>query len=93
MSYRKNYCEYDLVVPGTLRAGLEMLSSEPGRWRPFAGGTDIMVLLDSGKLTHKQFISIAAFPELKSVSVSDTAVRIGSAVTYSFIQKYDLLRA
>ena len=37
---------------------LELLASEPGRWRAFAGGTDLMVLFEAGKLTHSRYLSL-----------------------------------
>jgi CO/xanthine dehydrogenase FAD-binding subunit len=45
--------DYDLRVPGSLTEALALLAREPGVWQPFAGGTDLMVLLDAGKLSHK----------------------------------------
>lgn len=91
MSYRKNYHEYDLVMPGTLAEALDMLGAEPGRWKPFAGGTDLMVLADAGHLSHRQFISISGLPELKTIQVAEQKLRIGAAVTYSAIQKHPVL--
>jgi len=40
---------YDLRAPATLAEALALLASEPG-WRPFAGGTDLMVQLEAGAL-------------------------------------------
>ena len=37
-----------------LDAALEMMAREPGEWKPFAGGTDLMVLLEAGKLAHQK---------------------------------------
>ena len=28
------------------------------RWRPFAGGTDLMVLLEAGKLAETKYVSL-----------------------------------
>ena len=38
---------YEMVVPRTLDEALALLREEPGVWRPFAGGTDLMVLLEA----------------------------------------------
>src|SRR2546430_12919237 len=35
--------DYEMITPGTLAQGLRMLKDEPGVWKPFAGGTDLMV--------------------------------------------------
>ena len=49
---------YDLRVPGSLSEALALMAREPGVWQPFAGGTDLMVLLEAGKLSHKKFLSV-----------------------------------
>ena len=41
---------YQLISPGTLSEALDALSQDNGTWKPFAGGTDLMVLLEAGKL-------------------------------------------
>ena len=48
---RANVPAYDLRVPGNLSEALALLAREPGVWQPFAGGTDLMVLLEAGKLS------------------------------------------
>jgi len=45
---------YRLTSPASLGEALSVLAGEPGVWQPFAGGTDLMVLLESGKLPHKK---------------------------------------
>jgi len=45
--------DYEMVAPPRLGDALRMLKDEPGVWKPFAGGTDLMVLLEAGKLEHK----------------------------------------
>src|SRR5258708_4889410 len=49
---------YELQEPRNLEDALERLAREPGAWKPFAGGTDLMVLLEAGKLSHRKFLSI-----------------------------------
>ena len=51
--------DYDLRAPETLSEALGLLAREPGVWQPFAGGTDLMVLLEAGKLSHRQFLSLS----------------------------------
>ena len=69
---RANIPEYDLRVPGSLSEALALLAQEPGVWQPFAGGTDLMVLLQAGKLDHRRFLSIWRLPELRGDSVMST---------------------
>ena len=53
---RANVPAYQLISPSSLGEALAVLSDEPGVWKPFAGGTDLMVLLEAGKLAHKQYL-------------------------------------
>ncbi|HST52379.1 MAG TPA: xanthine dehydrogenase family protein subunit M [Pyrinomonadaceae bacterium] len=78
---------YELVVPRTLSEALALLRDEPGVWQPFAGGTDLMVLLEAGRLEHKNFFSIAHLPELHGVEASDTHVRLGALTTYTDVRR------
>jgi CO/xanthine dehydrogenase FAD-binding subunit len=80
-----------MVTPGDLAEALEMLSGEPGGWRPFAGGTDLMVLLEAGKLTHKKFLNIRKLSNLLGIIVSSDHVAIGAMTTYSDVRRNESL--
>ena len=41
---------YQLISPASLGEALDALARDNGAWKPFAGGTDLMVLLEAGKL-------------------------------------------
>jgi CO/xanthine dehydrogenase FAD-binding subunit len=69
-----------------------MLGRERGIWRPFAGGTDLMVLLEAGKLPHRKFLSIWKFPELRSIEVFPESLAIGALSTYTEIQCNETLQ-
>lgn len=83
---------YELVVPRTLDEALALVRAEPGVWRPFAGGTDLMVLLEAGRLEHRKFFSIRHLKELRGVSESDGQVRVGALTTYTDVRRSELLR-
>jgi CO/xanthine dehydrogenase FAD-binding subunit len=83
---------YELVVPRNLESALDTLAREPGVWKPFAGGTDLMVLLEAGKLPHRRFLSIWRIPELWRVEVTPDSVAIGALATYTEIQRNETLR-
>jgi CO/xanthine dehydrogenase FAD-binding subunit len=89
---RAHIPSYDLRVPKQLSEALALLSREPGVWRAFAGGTDLMVLLEAGKLDHKNFFSLAKLDDLRGVQVADDSVILGALTTYSEIQKHPILR-
>lgn len=82
---------YDLKTPAGLQAALNLLAQEPGAWRPFAGGTDLMVLLEAGKLPHKKYLNIWNLNELRGIEVDDQCVSIGSLTTYTEIQAHPIL--
>jgi CO/xanthine dehydrogenase FAD-binding subunit len=84
---------YDLRVPGSLSEALALLAREPGVWQPFAGGTDLMVLLEAGKLPHKRFFSVAKLADLRGIEVTADSVILGALTTYSEIQKHPVLRS
>ena len=84
---------YDLRVPGSLSEALALFAREPGVWQPFAGGTDLMVLLEAGKLSHKRFLSLAKLSELRGIEVTSGAVILGALTTYTEVQQHPVLHA
>lgn len=80
-----------LHAPETLSEVLRFLSDEPGVWRLFAGGTDLMVLLESGKLDHRNFLGIAHLGELRGIVDGEGALDIGALTTFSQIRKDPLV--
>jgi CO/xanthine dehydrogenase FAD-binding subunit len=84
---------YDLRAPGTLSEALALLAREPGVWQPFAGGTDLMVLLEAGKLPHKRFLSLSKLDDLRGIEVTADFVILGAMTTYAEIQKHPVLQA
>ena len=84
---------YDLHVPGSLSEALALLAREPGVWQPFAGGTDLMVLLEAGKLSHKRFFSVSKLDDLRGIEVDAANVTLGALTTYTEIQTHPVLQA
>jgi CO/xanthine dehydrogenase FAD-binding subunit len=78
--------EYNLITTANLPDALELLAGEPGVWQPFAGGTDLMALLEAGKLEHRNFISLWKLDELRGIVVTDDFVTLGALTTYTQIQ-------
>ena len=83
---------YRLISPGKLSEALTTLAGEPGVWQPFAGGTDLMVLLEAGKLPHKNYLNIWNLAELRGIEVSDQHVTLGALTTYTEVQANPVLR-
>ncbi|HEV7966537.1 MAG TPA: xanthine dehydrogenase family protein subunit M [Candidatus Acidoferrales bacterium] len=84
---------YDLRIPGNLSEALALLAGEPGIWQPLAGGTDLMVLLEAGKLSHKRFLSVARLEDLRGIEVTADFVILGALTTYTEIQRHSVLQA
>lgn len=84
--------DLEFVSAADLNEALRLLASEPG-WEPIAGGTDLMVLLNAGKLLGNRFVSIRHLPELRSITVLEDQVVLGAAVTYTAIREHPVLRA
>jgi CO/xanthine dehydrogenase FAD-binding subunit len=62
---------------------LTLLATEPGTWTPFAGGTDIMVLLEAGRLTRKRYVNLWPLDELRGIVADESAITIGALSTYT----------
>lgn len=89
---RSNVSAYELRSPESLPAALALLEREPDAWRPIAGGTDLMVLFEAGKLPPKKFLSIWKLPELKGIEVAPAHVTLGALTTYTEVQRNPVLR-
>jgi CO/xanthine dehydrogenase FAD-binding subunit len=82
---------YEMETPRDLGAALSRMASEPGVWRAFAGGTDLMVLLEAGKLPHKKFLNIWNLAELRGIKVTAEHVALGALTTYAEVQRHEIL--
>jgi CO/xanthine dehydrogenase FAD-binding subunit len=83
---------YQLFSPEHLGEALDLLDEENGKWKPFAGGTDIMVLLEAGKLPHTNYVSIWNLKELRGIEVTETTVTLRALTTYTDVQAHPVLR-
>jgi CO/xanthine dehydrogenase FAD-binding subunit len=84
--------DYELKTPEGLAQALEVLSDEPGVWRPFAGGTDLMVLFEAGRLSHRRFLNIWNLSELRGIEVTDEHVTLGALTTYTDIRRSEVMQ-
>jgi Aerobic-type carbon monoxide dehydrogenase, middle subunit CoxM/CutM homologs len=84
--------EYEMKAPRDLADALELLSGEPGVWRPFAGGTDLMVLFEAGLLAHKKFVNLWNLKELKGIVETPEEITLGGLTTYTEVQQSKVLQ-
>ena len=83
---------YQLQTPTSLADALALIGNEPGVWKPFAGGTDLMVLLEAGRLSHRNYVNIWPLSELRGIDVTDAHVTLGALTTYTDVQAHEVLR-
>jgi CO/xanthine dehydrogenase FAD-binding subunit len=88
---RANPIDYDLTAPPTLEAALALLSEGPHT--PLAGGTEIMVAFNTGRLTQKSLLSIQHLRELRFIRVDNEAIHIGAGSTFTDIRNHAVIAA
>lgn len=81
---------YQLGVPASLQEALDDLARHPAA-RPFAGGTDIMVVLEAGHLPPGRYVSLQNCRELRRIEMDGETTTIGALATYTNIRRSPLL--
>jgi CO/xanthine dehydrogenase FAD-binding subunit len=87
--------QYELVTPGSLGEALDDLARHPAA-RPFAGGTDLMVVLEAGHLPPGRYVSLQNCRELRGIDEGngpEAGVSIGALTTYTEIRRSSRLAA
>ncbi|HYX29856.1 MAG TPA: xanthine dehydrogenase family protein subunit M [Pyrinomonadaceae bacterium] len=83
---------YQLISPANLYEALDLLAQYNGVWKPFAGGTDLMVLLEAGKLPHQNYVNIWNLKELRGIEVTANRMTLGALTTYTEVQEHPILQ-
>jgi CO/xanthine dehydrogenase FAD-binding subunit len=89
---RSNVSHFQLKAMPDLSSTLDLMTREPGVWRPFAGGTDLMVLFEAGKLEHRNYLNLSNLNELREIEETPDYVRIGALTTYSSILSHENIK-
>jgi len=82
---------YEIITPKSLAEALSLLVNEPQKWKPFAGGTDLMVMLEAGKLSHRNYLNLLPLQELRQIDVQEKHVTLGALTTYTDLQRNSVL--
>ena len=82
---------YEIITPKSLAEALSLLVNEPQKWKPFAGGTDLMVMLEAGKLSHRNYLNLLPLQELRQIDVQEKHVTLGALTTYTDVQRNSVL--
>jgi len=85
---RSHVPSYELLAARDLPHALTLLTEG---YRPIAGGTDVMVLFEAGKLEHKKWISIRDLLDLRFIDVTPDHVTLGALTTYTDIRRSEIL--
>ncbi len=88
---RSDATQFDLIVPRTLEDALKLLAAEPGRHTPFAGGTELMVALNTGRLQQRSFLSVQHLRELRFIHEDADTIHIGAGTTFTDIRRNELV--
>jgi CO/xanthine dehydrogenase FAD-binding subunit len=83
---------FALEAPRDLETALRLLAADPGT-RPFAGGTDLMVLLESRSLPPGRYVNIWGLGELRGIAVADDHVSLGALTTYTDVLSDPVLQS
>ena len=81
--------QYDMRTATNLEEALAIRAE--GDWMPFGGGTDLMVLLEAGRLPARRFLNLWKIPELRGITTTDAGVRIGALVTYTDLLESEVI--
>lgn len=84
---------YSIQRPAHLEEAMALLSEDPVRTRPIAGGTDLMVLYNAGKLPPARLVDISRLPELRGIEANREEVTLGALTTYRQVQRHAVLMA
>ena len=76
----------DIRVPANLAGALAVLAQEPGVWTPFAGGTDLMVVYNAGRLKATRFLDLSRLSELRGIQDNGTSLTFGALTTFTEIR-------
>lgn len=90
---RSDPTDFELTAPATLAAVLAQLAAEPGRHKPMAGGTELMVALNTGRLTERSLLSLQHLRELRFLRVEEATgyapdtLHLGAGTTFTDLRR------
>jgi carbon-monoxide dehydrogenase medium subunit len=80
------------VFPATVSEAVTVLSTNRGKARIIAGGTDLILELQDGKNTCDVLVDLTQIAELKNITEENGFIRIGASVTHGQAAKSELVR-
>ena len=83
----------DYEAPTSVEAAVAALAAADDEARIFAGGTDLLVQLREEMIRPSLFVDIKRISETRTISVDDSHVRIGAAVTGAELSEHQAVKA
>ena len=83
----------DYEAPTSVEGAVAALAAADDEARIFAGGTDLLVQLREEMIRPSLFVDIKRISETRTISVDDTHVRIGAAVTGAELSEHQAVKA
>jgi CO/xanthine dehydrogenase FAD-binding subunit len=88
---RSDVAAYEMSAPANLQAVLSQLAAEPGLHTLLAGGTELMVSLNTGRLESRALISIQHLRELRFIRAEADAIHIGAGTTFTDLRRNETI--
>ena len=73
--------DFEYLEPTSVCEACTLLAEDPEGSAVFAGGTDVVVYLKAGPLTHKRLISLGRIPDLDTLEMTDHGGLVIGAMT------------
>ena len=80
------------ILAKSAAEALEALLAEEGKARIIAGGSDVMVDMEAGKLAPQTLVDITTADDMKGIRIQDDQLIIGAAVTLTEIARSPPIR-
>ena len=90
---RSDVSAFQLAAPSTLKQVLDRLADAPGQHSVLAGGTELMVALNTGRLMSHSLLTIQHLQELRFIRETPDTIEIGAGTTFTDIRKSKLIAA
>lgn len=85
--------DFALIAAASLEDALHRLGREPGVYTLIAGGTELMVAFNTGRLTARSLLSLQHLRELRYVRIEEGTAHLGSGTTFTDIRLHQELAA
>ncbi len=79
-------------MPESIEEALQILARYEGRARLIAGGTDLVIELESGKQRAECLVDVTRIPDLDAIEHRDDQILLGANVTFRQVKDSPLVR-